>query len=114
MSPILTAWCALAGAIAIEVIGTTFLQKSDHFTRLVPTLACAALYAASFYLLAQALRVIPLGVAYSIWGGLGIVVTAIIGVLLFKQRLDWIAIVGIGFIVVGVVIINGFSKTGGH
>ena len=56
----------------------------------------------------------PLGVAYAALGGLGIVPTAIIGAVVFEQRLDWIAIVGIGFIVAGVVIVNGFSKAGDH
>ena len=60
------------------------------------------------------MRTVPLGVAYAVWGGLGIVLTAIVSVVVFKQRLDAIAMVGIGFIVVGVVIVNGFSKGSGH
>ena len=112
MSTSLTSWAALAGAILCEVTGTAFLNKSEHITRLAPTLASAAFYAVSFYLLAQALRGLPLGVAYAVWGGVGIVLTTIIGVVVFKQQLNGTVILGIGFIVVGVVIVNMFSKAG--
>lgn len=61
-------YVALAFAIVLEVAGTTFLGKSEHFTRLTPSLMCGALYACSFYLLAQALRTLPLGIAYASWG----------------------------------------------
>jgi small multidrug resistance pump len=104
----------LAGAIVSEVLGTTFLQKSDQFTRLLPTLAMAALYAASFYFLSQALKSLPLGIAYAIWGGLGIILTAIVGAVVFKQMLDLPAILGIVLIVSGVIVINTLSKSGGH
>ena len=114
MNPNLLSWAALAGAITCEVIGTAFLNKSEQFSKLTPTLVSLAMYGGSFYLLAQALRTVPLGVAYAVWGGLGIVLTAIVSVVVFKQRLDAIAVVGIGFIVVGVVIVNGFSKGSGH
>ncbi|CAM3209350.1 QacE family quaternary ammonium compound efflux SMR transporter [Pseudomonas floridensis] len=114
MNPTTVSWIALAGAIVFELIGTTFLSRSEHITRLGPTLAAVVFYGCSFYLLAQALRTLPLGVAYAIWGGLGIVLTAVISVVYLKQRMDWITMVGIGFIVAGVVIVNAFSKTGGH
>ena len=114
MNPNLLSWAALGGAIACEVAGTAFLNKSEQFSKLAPTLISLGLYGVSFYLLAQALRTLPIGVAYAIWGGLGIVLTAIVSIVVFKQRLDWIAMVGIGFIVVGVIIVNGFSKASGH
>ena len=114
MNPHMLSLAALGGAIVCEVAATGFLNKSEQFGKLTPTLISLGLYGVSFYLLAQALRTLPLGVAYAIWGGLGIVLTAIVSFVVFKQRLDWIAMVGIGFIVVGVIIVNAFSKAGGH
>lgn len=114
LNPVLASSAALAVAIVCELVGTTFLQRSEYITKLWPTLISAGFYTVSFYMLAQALRTLPLGVAYAIWGGVGIVLTATVGVLVFKQRLDWIGIVGIGLIVTGVVVINAFSKTAGH
>jgi small multidrug resistance pump len=114
MNPAILSWAALGGAIVCEVVGTAFLNKSAQFSKLTPTLISLVFYGASFYLLAQALRTLPVGVAYAIWGGVGIVLTAIVGTVFFHQRLDWIAILGIGFIVVGVVIINVFSMATGH
>lgn len=113
MNPMLS-WVALAGAIVCEVTGTTFLNRSEHFTKLAPSITTAFFYVMSFYLLAQALRTVPLGIAYAIWGGAGIVLTAIISVVIFKQRLDGIALFGIGMIVAGVVVVNAFSRSGAH
>ncbi|WP_410013953.1 DMT family transporter [Sodalis sp. C49] len=110
----LLAYAALALAIVLEVVGTLFLGKSEHFTRLMPSLICAVLYACSFYLLAQVLRTLPLGIAYASWGGLGIILTTLIGVVVFRQKPDAAAIAGIALIVVGVVVINGFSKMSAH
>lgn len=110
----LMSYTALAFAIVLEVVGTMFLGKSEHFTKLMPTLVCGLLYACSFYLLAQALRTIPLGIAYASWGGLGIILTTIVGVFVFKQKPDTAAIAGIALIVVGVVVVNGFSKMSVH
>lgn len=112
--PLLLSYTALAFAIILEVAGTMFLGKSEHFTRLTPSLISAVLYACSFYLLAQALRALPLGIAYASWGGLGIILTTAIGVVVFRQKPDAAAIVGIALIVVGVVVINGFSKMSVH
>ncbi|WP_033790779.1 DMT family transporter [Pantoea septica] len=110
----LMSYAALAFAIVLEVEGTTFLGKSEHFTKLIPTLICAILYACSFYMLAQALRNIPLGIAYASWGGLSIILTAIVGMFFFKQKLDTAAISGIALIVIGVVVVNVFSKMSVH
>lgn len=110
----LPAYAALGVAIGCEIAGTTFLQKSEQFVRLWPTLAMGACYAAAFYFLALALKAMPLGVAYAIWSGVGVVLTAVIGATLFKQSLDLPALVGIGMIVGGVVIMQAFSATTGH
>lgn len=114
VNPSLLAYGALGAAITCEVIGSTFLQKSEQFTKLVPTLIMALFYVGSFFFLAQALKSIPLGVAYAIWGGLGIVLTAIISVVVFRQTLDGAAILGIGMIVAGVAILNLLSRSVSH
>lgn len=104
----------LALAIIFEVTGTSFMNKSDGFTKLFPTLVFIASFVICFFFLSQALKEIPLGIAYAIWAGVGLVLTALVSVFVFKQSLDLPAIIGIGFIVVGVVIMNVFSKTTGH
>lgn len=114
MSPTTIAYGYLAMAIICEVIGTTFLAKSEQFTRLVPTLIMGVLYAISFYFLTQTLKTIPLGVAYALWGGLGIVLTSLVSVVVFKQSLDAAAVVGITMIVSGVVVMNLLSKSMVH
>lgn len=114
MSPTTIAYGYLAMAIICEVIGTTFLAKSEQFTRLVPTLIMGVLYAISFYLLTQTLKTIPLGIAYALWGGLGIVLTSLVSVVVFKQSLDAAAVVGITMIVSGVVVMNLLSKSMVH
>ncbi|WP_442967681.1 DMT family transporter [Psychrobacter sp. PP-21] len=114
MSPTIIAYGYLTIAIIFEVIGTTFLMKSEQFTRLVPTIMMGALYTVSFYLLAQTLKTIPLGIAYALWGGLGIVLTSLVGVVLFKQTLDTAAVVGIAMIVGGVVVMNLLSNSVVH
>lgn len=104
------AYVTLFVAIVLEVIGTMFLGKSAGFTRTIPTLSFIGLYILSFYLLSQALKAIPLAVAYATWGGVGIILTGIIGVFVFKQRPDSAALLGIALIILGVIIVNGFSK----
>ena len=114
MNPVLIGYGFLMLAIIFEVLGTTFLVKSEQFTRLVHTLLTAILYVFSFYFLTQTLRTLPLGIAYAIWGGIGIVLTAIIGLVIFKQSIDTPAIIGIALIISGVIVINVFSQTVGH
>lgn len=114
MNPSLYAYCALGIAIACEVAGTAFLQRSEQFSKLVPTLLMAGFYAGSFFFLSQALKSLPLGIAYAIWGGLGIVLTAIVGMVVFKQTLDAPALVGIGMIVAGVVVVQTLSGSMSH
>ncbi|WP_159947088.1 multidrug efflux SMR transporter [Rhizobium sp. 18065] len=114
MNPSLLVYGSLAAAIVLEVIGTTFLQKSEQFSKLVPTAAMVLFYVASFYLLSQALKGLPLGIAYAMWSGLGIVLTAAVGLLVFKQSLDMPALAGIGLIIAGVVVMNVFSNSVSH
>jgi small multidrug resistance pump len=109
-----SAYAALALAIIFEVTASAFLQQSAQFTRPWPTLAMVLFYVASFYALSVAIRVIPLSIAYAIWGGIGIILTATVSFVLFRQMLDAAAFVGIALIVSGVVIINLFSETTAH
>ncbi|GIZ16522.1 DMT family transporter [Capnocytophaga catalasegens] len=104
----------LALAIIFEVIGTSFLNKSEGFTKLVPTLITIVAFGVCFFFLSQALKEIPLGIVYAIWSGVGLVLTALISYFIFKQKLDLPAFIGIGLILVGVVVMNVFSKSTGH
>ncbi|SCC71647.1 small multidrug resistance pump [Acinetobacter albensis] len=114
MNAIFIAYGLLALAIISEVTGSTFLVKSEGFTRLGPSLLVVIFYIISFYLLSQVIKTIPLGIAYAIWGGVGIVLTAFIGFLIFRQNLDIPAVIGIIMIVGGVIVMNVFSKSVGH
>ncbi|EJB05853.1 small multidrug resistance pump [Rhizobium sp. BK619] len=104
----------LFAAIVLEVIGTTALQLSQQFTRIGPTVLVVACYAAAFYCLSLTLKSIPVGIAYAIWSALGIVLISSVGLVFFKQRLDLPAIVGLGLIISGVVVVNLFSKSVSH
>ncbi|MEM6887716.1 MAG: SMR family transporter [Pseudomonadota bacterium] len=101
-------------AILAETIGTTALQASQQFTKLTPSVLVVVAYAISFYLLAMALKVIPVGIAYAIWSGLGIVLIAGIGFVVFGQRLDWPALLGLSMIIAGILVIHLFSKSIQH
>lgn len=104
----------LALAIISEVVGSSFLNASKQFTKPIPTAVTILAYGLCFYFLSIALKSIPLGAAYAIWGGLGIVLTAIISVVVFKHTLDLPAIIGITLIVAGVIVLNFFSKSMTH
>lgn len=114
MSPMTITYAALVVAIIFEVIGTTLLKQSEQFTRLWPTLGSLAAYGIAFYLLSMALRTLPVGIAYAIWSGLGIVLVSLIGIFVFRQSLDLPAIFGLGLIVAGILIVNLFSSSVGH
>lgn len=101
-------------AIVCEVIATSALKQTEQFTRLVPSLITLAGYASAFYFLSIVLLSIPLGIAYAIWSGVGIVLVALVGWLVFKQHLDPPAIIGIGMIIGGVLVINLFSNSAAH
>ena len=102
-------WLFLSMAIVSEVIATSALKASDGFTRLGPSAVVAVGYGAAFYLLSLTLRAIPVGVAYAVWSGVGIVLVSVIAWLLFDQRLDAPALLGIALIIAGVVVLNVFS-----
>jgi small multidrug resistance pump len=104
----------LAIAIVAEVAATSALRASEGFTRLGPTLIVAAGYGLAFYCLSLVLRTVPVGIAYAIWAGVGIVLIALIGWLVLGQPLDAPAVVGITLIVAGVVVIQLFSKSTAH
>ncbi|WP_413587341.1 DMT family transporter [Bdellovibrio sp. HCB274] len=110
----LVAYAFLGLAIVSEVIGSTFLQKSEQFTKAIPTLILAVCYLAAFYFLSLALKAIPLGVAYGIWGSVGIALTAFVGYFVFNQKLDLAAIIGISLMISGVIVIQVFSKSVSH
>ena len=112
MNPI--TWAALLGAIGFEVMGTTLLQQSQQFTKPWPTAGLALCYGLAFYLLTIALKQMPVGLAYAIWSGLGIVLVSLIGLVIFGQRLDFAATLGLGLIVAGVIIVNLFSSSVSH
>lgn len=114
MSPIFTAYLMLAVAILSEVTGSSFLVKSEGFTKPIPTLITICCFSLSFFLLSHIVKTIPLGIAYAIWSGVGLVLTALISVIVFKHSLDLPAMIGIALIIAGVVVLNVFSKSTGH
>ncbi|MBA9074321.1 small multidrug resistance pump [Flavobacterium gossypii] len=101
-------------AIVFETIATSSLKASEQFTKLVPSLITIIGYIAAFYLLSLTLRSIPVGIAYAIWSGIGIVLVTLVGIVMFKQVPDLPAIIGLLLIIAGVVVINVFSKTSAH
>ncbi len=104
----------LAIAIVAEVIATSALKASEEFTKLVPALVVVFGYGIAFYMLTLVLKTMPVGIAYALWAGLGIVLVAIVSAVIYQQIPDLPAIVGMLLIVAGVIVINLFSKTSGH
>lgn len=107
-------WIYLAVAIVSEVIATSFLKSAEGFTRLWPSLVVVVGYLLAFYLLSLTLKTIPVGVAYAIWSGVGIVLIAISGWLFLGQSLDTPALTGLALIIAGVAVINVFSHAVVH
>lgn len=101
-------------AVLFEGLGTTSLQASQQFTRFWPSLGVILGFGMAFYFLMIVLQYLPLGITYALWSGVGICLTALLGWLIFRQALDWPAILGMGLIVVGIVVINVYSKTAAH
>ncbi len=101
-------------AIVAETVGTMGLQASQQFTRLAPSALTVASYAIAFYFLTLTLKFMPVGIVYAIWSGVGIVLIALMGYVLFNQRLDLPAMFGIALIVAGILVINLFSATAHH
>lgn len=101
-------------AIVAEVVGTTFMRKSEGFTVLVPSIVTILAYGIAFYFLSLTLKTIPTGIAYAIWSGVGIVLIATVAWIVNGQKLDTPAIIGMALIIAGVVTMNVFSKVAGH
>ena len=101
-------------AVFSEVTATTALKLSEGFTKIVPSVVVVVGYGFSFYLLSLSLKVLPIGVAYALWSGIGIVLTVIAGMILWREPLDWARGIGIFLIMLGIAIINLFSKSTTH
>jgi small multidrug resistance pump len=101
-------------AVLAETIGTTALQASQQFTRPWPSVIVVVAYGVAFYLLAIALKTFPVGIAYAMWSGFGIFFISIIGFVVFGQKLDLAAIIGLAMIVGGILVINLLSNTATH
>ena len=107
-------WLALSIAIVAEVAATSALKSTEEFTRLWPSMFVVAGYGTAFYFMTLSLRGLPVGIMYAIWAGVGIVLVALLGWVLYKQPLDLPAIAGIALIIAGVVVINVFSDSVRH
>ena len=100
----------LSGAILCEVVGTMVLPLSENFSKPIPSLISIGAYVLAFYLLTFALESIPIAVVYATWSGLGIFLISILGFTIYGQTLQWQSILGLLFIVVGVVLVNSFAS----
>jgi len=103
-------WILLSLAILSEVVATSSLKSTEGFTRLWPSMIVLIGYCAAFYFLSLTLDTIPIGVAYAVWSGIGVAAIALISVIFFDQRLDTPALVGMGLIIAGVVVLRVFSN----
>jgi len=100
----------LFGAILFEVTGTMLLPVTQNFTKLIPTSILAICYLSAFYLLTFVVNKLPIAIVYATWSGLGVFTIAILGYIFFKQSLSWQAILGLFLIVIGVILVNGYSS----
>jgi small multidrug resistance pump len=107
-------WIYLFIAILAEVIATSTLKSTEGFTKVVPSIVVIIGYGIAFFFLSLTLKSIPVGIAYAIWSGVGIILVSTIGFFVFKQTLDFPALIGISFIIIGVIVINVFSKSLSH
>lgn len=103
----------LALAILTEVIGTSALKFSDGFTRVLPSAITVLGYGSSFYLMSLSLKTLQVGFTYAVWSGVGMVLIASIGVIFMGEAVDVAGLVGLSLIIIGVIIVSGFSKMGG-
>lgn len=110
----MSAYVLLTLAIIGEVVGTSAMKASEGFTRLGPSAITVVGYATAFFFLAQVLDRIPVGIAYAVWAGGGIVLVALVAWVLFGQKPDLAGFVGMGLIVAGVLVLNLMSKTAVH
>ena len=104
-------WLILFIAILSETIATTALKASEGFTVVLPSIIVVIGYCLSFYFLSLTLRTIPVGIAYAVWSGVGVALVTLFGVLVYDQRLDFSALVGISLIMLGVVVLYCFSES---
>ena len=109
-----TTYLFLAIAIVAEVFATMALKASDGFTRLAPSVVTIIGYAIAFYFLSLTLRIVPTGIVYAIWSGVGIILISALSWIWSKQALDIPAMLGLGLIIAGVVVVNLFSKSISH
>jgi len=107
-------WLFLATAIVAEVVATSALKSSEGFTKLWPSVIVVIGYGLAFWLLSITLKTIPVGIAYAVWAGAGVVLVALMGWFFFQQKLDAMGILGIGLILSGVFVLNVFSKSSVH
>lgn len=110
----MNAWVTLSLAIAAEVVATSALKSSESFTRPLPSLLVVLGYGLAIYLLSLVLKAIPVGVAYAIWSGLGIVLITLVAWVVHNQRIDVPGLIGMALIIAGVVVLNLFSNTASH
>ncbi len=104
----------LMAAVVLEVIGTTALSQSQQFTRPLPSLITTISYGGAFYLLSWVMKTMSVGVVYAIWTGLGTVLVAAIGVVYLNQKLDLAAVIGLGLIIAGLLVLNLLSSSVSH
>ena len=110
----LKAYLILLLAVLFEGLGTSSLQASQQFTRLWPSIGVVIGFGGAFYLMMIVLKYLPLGITYAVWSGLGICLTVFLGWAIFKQSVDFAALVGLGLIIAGIAVINLFSSTATH
>jgi small multidrug resistance pump len=108
------AWLYLAVAIVAEVIATSSLKASASFTRTAPAVIVVAGYGVAFYCLSRSLEVLPVGITYAVWSGVGIVLVTLIAWFLYRQTLDLPALLGLALIIAGVLVLNLWSKSVPH
>ncbi len=97
-------------AIFCEVAGTLLLPSTQNFTKLIPTTVAATCYLTALYCLTHVIHKIPIAIVYATWSGLGIFTIALLGYIFFKQSLSWQSVLGLFFIVIGVVLVNTYSS----
>lgn len=107
-------WILLGFAILAEVVGTSAMKASEGFSKIVPSMITVVFYGIAFYLLSLTLRTIPVGIAYAVWSGVGIVLISLVAWVLYGQKLDMAGLIGIGLIISGVIVLNVFSKSSVH
>lgn len=107
-------WAFLAAAIVSEVFASSMLKLSEGLSKPLPTVGVTAGYLVSFYCLSLTLKTLPLGTAYAVWAGLGLVLTSLVSIVFFGQKPDLMGVVSIGLILLGVILLNTMSHMSGH